>query len=386
MNRLPQLPQLVSELIALRSTSSENAPYDVPNEAVIDRLANWLEPLGFDCERMPVPGRPGKFNLIAVRGRGAGGLVLSGHSDTVPCDDTGWHSDPLSLSERDGRWYGLGVCDMKGFLALAVEAAAAVAAQSLAQPLIVLATADEESTMAGAKALVEAGRPKARYAVIGEPTGLKPVRLHKGILMERIRVHGQAAHSSRPDLGANAIEGLHGVLSSLLAHREALKTCRGDAEGFAHPHPTLNLGVLHAGDSVNRIPARAELQVDLRFPPGIAIESLRAELWRQAAAGLRTPGCTIELDSLIDGVPAFATGADSELVRACEALTGHPAGAVDFATEGGYLNRMGIDTVILGPGDIEVAHQQNEFLPLDRINPMRDHLQRLIARFCIEPL
>ena len=85
-------------------------------------------------------------------------------------------------------------------------------------------------------------------------------------------------------------------------------------------------------------------------------------------------------------MPAFATGADSELVRACEALTGHPAGAVDFATEGGYLNRMGIDTVILGPGDIEVAHQQNEFLPLDRINPMRDHLQRLIARFCIEPL
>ena len=383
MTRTPQLAQLVSELLARPSVSSENAPFDMPNEAVIDLLASWLDDLGFDCERMPVPDRPGKFNLIAVRGRGPGGLVLAGHSDTVPFDEHGWHSDPFKLSERDGNWYGLGVCDMKGFLALAVETAAEFADRELQQPLIILATADEESTMDGAKALAAAGRPKARYAVIGEPTGLKPVRMHKGILMDSIHVHGKTGHSSRPDLGANAIDGLHDVLRALSAYRETLKSRLGTARGFALDHPTLNLGSVQGGDSANRIPGHVELQIDMRFPPGFEIEALRAEARAEASAGLQTPGCRLEFANLMDGVPAFQTPETSELVRVCEELTGPPAGVVDFATEGGFFNQLGLDTVILGPGDIEVAHQQNEYLPLDRIEPMRNTLRRLVERFCL---
>lgn len=383
MLRLPPLQELVAALLAKPSVSSENAPFDMPNEAVIDLLAGWLSDLGFDCERMPLPGRTGKFNLIAVRGRGPGGLVLAGHSDTVPFDEQGWHGDPFRLAERDGRWYGLGVCDMKGFLALAVESAAEFADRTLREPLIVLATADEESTMAGAKALAAAGRPRARYAVIGEPTGLKPVRTHKGIFMDSLHVHGRAGHSSRPDLGANAIDGMHDVLRALSAYRESLKARRGSEGGFAFDHPTLNLGCIHGGDSANRIPAHVELQIDLRFPPGFELAALREELRAHAAAGLRTPGCRLECSTLMDGVPAFQTAQTSAIVRACEALSGHAAGAVDFATEGGFLNRLGIDTVILGPGDIEVAHQPDEFLPLDRIAPMRDILRGLIARCCL---
>lgn len=380
---LPELPQLIGALLAQPSVSSETARFDMPNEGVIDVLADWMQTLGFECERMPVPGRPGKFNLIAVKGRGPGGLVLAGHSDTVPYDSRGWLSDPFRLSERDGRWYGLGVCDMKGFLALAVECAASFARESLRQPLILLATADEESTMDGAKALVEAGRPRARYAVIGEPTGLKPVRLHKGIFMDSVHVHGRAGHSSRPDLGANAIDGIHDVLHALRGFREDLKSRRGSAGGFALDYPTLNLGAIHGGDSANRIPAHVELQVDMRFPPGMDIAPLREELRGRAAAGLHTAGCQIEFSALMDGVPAFQTEETSEIVRVCEELTGHAAGAVDFATEGGYFNQLGLDTVILGPGDIEVAHQQNEYLPLDRIQPMRDTLCRLVSRFCL---
>lgn len=146
---------------------------DQGNLTVIEHLASWAETLGFRCEIMSVA--PGKANLIATLGEGPGGLVFAGHTDTVPFDGAKWQSDPFTLTERDGRLFGLGTADMKGFFPLVLEAAeAAVAAvrrgESLKAPVIILATCDEETSMAGAKALVAAGKPKARFAVIGEPT------------------------------------------------------------------------------------------------------------------------------------------------------------------------------------------------------------------------
>jgi acetylornithine deacetylase len=382
MPSLPPLRDLCAELVRHPSMSSENAPFDVSNKAVVDALAAWLDGLGFACEVLAVPDRPGKYNLIAARGQGAGGLVLSGHSDTVPFDQDAWTSDPFHLTERGGRLHGLGICDMKGFLAMAVQVAGEFAQQNLKQPLIVLATADEERAMDGVKALVAAGRPKARYAVIGEPTGLKPVRLHKGIFMESVRVLGRGGHSSRPDLGANAIEGMHRVLGALLEFRDELARRTGD-KAFALAHPTLNPGCIHAGDSVNRIPASCELQVDVRFPPGHAIAQLRGELRQRASRALDGSGCAIEFSSLFDGIEAFETPATSALVRACEQLTGHAAGAVDFGTEGPFLGQLGCDTVILGPGNIEQAHKPDEYLALDRVEPMLQALRGLVRQFCL---
>src|SRR5690606_31302075 len=146
--------------------------------------AGWLGDLGFACETQEIS--PGKFNLLASHGSGPGGLVLAGHSDTVPFDAELWSSDPLRLREADDRWYGLGSCDMKGFFALIIKAVLPLLDQPFKQPLLILATCDEESSMSGARALAEAGRPLGRAAVIGEPTGLRPVRLHKGIMMEGI--------------------------------------------------------------------------------------------------------------------------------------------------------------------------------------------------------
>ncbi len=363
--------------------SSENAPYDVSNQAVVDRLATWLDGLGLNCEVLPVPQRPGKFNLIATLGSGSGGLVLSGHSDTVPYDHGDWASDPFTLTERDGRLFGLGICDMKGFLAMAVQIAAEFAGAKLIQPLILVATADEERSMDGVRALVAAGRPKARYAIIGEPTGLKPVRLHKGIFMDSIHVHGRSGHSSRPDLGVNSIEGMHRVQTALIAFREELRQ-RGGPASFALAYPTLNLGCIHGGDSANRIPAACELQVDLRYPPGYDGAALRAELRARAAAALGGGEWQLEFHKLFDGVPAFETPAGSALVSACERLTQHSAGAADFSTEGQYLNQLGMDTVILGPGSIEQAHLPDEFLALDRIEPMMNTLRGLVQRFCLD--
>ena len=267
----------IAELIEIPSISSVSPEWDMPNQPVIDWLAERLEAGGWRVELIDVPDKPGKTNLLATLGRGDGGLVLAGHTDTVPCDPERWNSDPFALAERDNRLYGLGTADMKSFLALAMAACAELDPAALKTPLMLLATADEESTMAGARALVAAGRPKARFAVIGEPTGLKPVRMHKGILMEAIRVEGRSGHSSDPSLGANALEGMHEIITALLRWRDNLQAQSSDA-AFAVPVSTMNLGHIRGGDNPNRICGSCELHIDVRMLPGMDRQALRQEL------------------------------------------------------------------------------------------------------------
>ncbi|MDQ2696487.1 MAG: M20/M25/M40 family metallo-hydrolase, partial [Pseudomonadota bacterium] len=219
----PKLLDMIRTLIATPSVSSVNPRFDQSNRAVTGHLAAWLADLGFAVEIQPLPEQPDKVNLVATLGQGPGGLVLAGHTDTVPYDHGRWSHDPFAGDIRDGRIYGLGAADMKSFLALVVEAARTVDRRALREPLIVLATADEESGMAGARALVQAGRPRGRAAVIGEPTGLRPVRMHKGVMMEAIRLQGRSGHSSNPALGASALEGMYRVLGELLRWRDELQ-------------------------------------------------------------------------------------------------------------------------------------------------------------------
>ena len=216
---------------------------DQSNQAVIDLLADWLETAGFRTELVAVPGHPGKVNLIATLGTGPGGLVLAGHTDTVPCNPERWNHDPFRLTEDNGRLYGLGTSDMKFFLGIAIEAAKGLRAQDLGRPLVILATADEESSMSGARALAHAGRPSGRYALIGEPTGLSPVRLHKGVMGEAIRLTGRSGHASEPSLGRNSLDGMQEIMGDLIAWREALER-RYHHPAFALPSPTLNLGYI----------------------------------------------------------------------------------------------------------------------------------------------
>jgi acetylornithine deacetylase len=374
---------MIGALIAAPSVSSVNPAYDQGNGAVIEMLAGWLADLGFSIDLLPVPGHPGKSDLIASLGTGTGGLVLAGHTDTVPYDEGRWTHDPFRLTAADGRLYGLGTADMKAFLALAIEAAGSFAGVQLKQPLIMVATADEESSMAGARALVEARRPHARYAVIGEPTGLRPVRMHKGILMEAIRLRGRSGHSSDPALGNSALEGMHLVLGELLRWRSELQAQHLNPL-FAVPYPTLNLGHIHGGDNPNRICAECELHIDLRPVPGMDLQNLRETMRTRLQNAIRDTGLELSCRSLFEGAPAMDTPADSEIVRVAEALTGSQAGAVAFATEGPYFNQMGISTVVLGPGDIDQAHQPDEYLREDRIAPTLELLRKLIQRFCVE--
>jgi acetylornithine deacetylase len=381
---LPPFRTLLQRLIAEPSVSSVSPEWDQPNVRVVDLLQEWLHELGFRTEKLAIPGCPGKFNLVATLGRGPGGLVLSGHTDTVPCDPSRWSSDPFELTERDDRLYGLGTCDMKGFFAVVLEAIRELDARRLQRPLVVLATADEESTMCGARALLQAQRRLGRHAVIGEPTGLKPVRMHKGIAMEAIRVVGQAGHSSDPSLGRNALEGMVRVLNEILAWREALQA-RHRNPSFEVEVPTVNLGHIHGGDNPNRICGQCELHIDVRPLPGMDLDELREELQQRLRRVLENSGLTLEMRPLFSGVPAMETPAGAQIVQAAERLTGHPAQAAAYATEGPLLNALGMETVILGPGSIEQAHQPNEFLALEQARAGIRIVRELVTRFCLEP-
>jgi acetylornithine deacetylase len=373
---------MMQHLIGSPSVSSVSREWDSSNAQVIDHLADWCEAAGFRIERMPIAGHPGKFNLLASAGSGTDGLVLSGHTDTVPCDEGRWSSDPFKLTERDGRWYGLGTCDMKGFFAVVLAALGDVDLSRLKHPLILLATADEESSMCGAKALLDNHRQLGRYAVIGEPTRMRPIRLHKGIGMEAIRLTGRSGHSSDPALGVNALDGMHQAMAELIAWRSELQQ-RYRNPLFSVEVPTLNFGHIHGGDNPNRICAQCELHFDIRPLPGMDLHDLRVEIDGRIARRLEGSGLTFERVSLFEGIPAMDTAAESPIVQAAEALTGHRAGAVAFGTEGPYLNALGMQTVIMGPGSIDQAHQPDEYLALEQIEPAKKIVRELVNRFCL---
>ncbi|KPB16650.1 acetylornithine deacetylase [Pseudomonas amygdali] len=379
---LPSMKDQFAALIAAPSVSCTQPSLDQTNRPVIDLLAGWLGELGFACDIQQVS--PGKFNLLATYGTGPGGLVLAGHSDTVPFDEALWKTDPLKLTEVDGRWVGLGSCDMKGFFALIIEAVRGLIDQPFKQPLLILATCDEERSMAGARALAEAGRPLGRAAVIGEPTGLKPIRLHKGVMMERIHILGRSGHSSDPSLGHSALEAMHDAISELKGLRAQWQAQYRNPQ-FTVPQPTLNLGCIHGGDNPNRICGQCSLEFDLRPLPGMDPEVLRAAIRHKLEPLAELHQVKIDYAPLFPECAPFEQAADAELVRVAERLTGHTAAAVAFGTEAPYLQRLGCETLVLGPGDIACAHQPGEYLEMSRLDPTVRLLRQLIEHYCLTP-
>lgn len=373
---------MLTQLIATPSVSCVDPALDMSNRPVAELAAGWLAELGFETEIVEIPGYPGKVNLLATLGKGDGGLVIAGHLDTVPGDTPGWRDDPFRLRCENDNYIGLGTADMKSFLALAVSAAARFAAGDLRAPLVILGTADEESSMCGGKALTHANLARGRHAIIGEPTGLQPIRAHKGILFEAIRVHGAAGHSSNPALGHNALEGMHKVMQALMDYRtELAREWRNPI--FEVPQPTMNFGHLHAGDTPNRICALAELHIDLRTLPGMPFAKVRDAIRERVQHALAGTAFTASFDALFDGVDAMETPADAPLVRALENMTGHEAGAVAFATEAPYLRELELDVVICGPGDIGQAHQPEEHVSAAALAASEKQLVKLIENFCI---
>lgn len=381
MNNKRFIDQL-SQLVATPSVSCTQPTLDMGNRAVIELLASWLEPLGFNIDIQTIHGQENKANLIATLGTGDRGLVFAGHSDTVPYDENRWQQDPFSLTIDDNRAYGLGATDMKGFFPTVLAAIEPFLKQPLTQPIIIIATADEETSMSGARALVDQRKPKAAYAVIGEPTGMTPIRLHKGIAMESIRVEGKAGHSSNPALGNNALDAMHDVISELKLFRRELQQ-RHQHAGFTIDVPTLNLGCIHGGDNPNRICGRCELEFDIRPLPGMDLHHLREDIDQRLRTIASEKNILIERVSLFSGVDAFEQDKNSELIQTVEKLTQQSSESVAFATEAPFMQALGMDTVVMGPGSIDQAHQPNEFIDLNEIEDAVKVLQGLIRKFCL---
>ena len=374
----PALPrmsvtEILAALVGISSVSHE------PNRPMIDFVRSRLEPLGWTPVLLPYRDAAGveKCNALFLSRPPARALtaapfeaefIVLSHTDTVPFLPA-W-PEGGRLETVAGRLIGRGACDVKGFLAAAISALEKLGDPRAGRPLALVLTADEETGCVGAKRLVEAGVLRARRAVVGEPTALRPVRAGKGYGLAEVVVHGQEAHSAFPGAGVSAIFGAGRLLAGvqkIAARLEREDRETGAGAAFDPPFTTLNVGVIQGGSAKNVIPGECRFLVEWRPVPGgdpqRAHRWLKTAIARQARSerGLRAEVQLLRLD------PGFETPAGSDWVRQWEQWTGASSGTVSFGTEAPHAARLGAETVVLGPGDMVHAHRPGEFVPTQEL-------------------
>jgi acetylornithine deacetylase len=352
------------------------------NLPIADFLAEYAGPEA-TAERHPSPDAE-KANLILRFGPESddrAGLVLSAHMDVVPADEEEWEGDPFVLRDDGERLYGRGTCDMKGFLAVALNVARE--ARGLKAPLVLVLTHDEEVGTLGARRLVEtwpAAGSLPRQAIVGEPTELTVVRMHKGFTSLRVALQGVSAHSGYPHLGRNAIEGMARVLVSLRELRHRWEQAGGpNAEHFPEvPFVSLNVGVISGGTAANVVPDRCVLDLSVRPLPGTHAPEILGSI-REAVANAAGE-MPYELEPTGES-PPLLLDAGAPIHRTLLQLTGQEADAsVSFATDAGWLARAGMECVVFGPGSIEQAHKPNEFVSRAELSRARTYLEQAVER------
>ena len=373
------LQETLAQLVAINSVSAKS------NVEIVDYLAKRSEAIGFQVKRFPYVDDQGveKFNLIAIAGTSFDSkpkvtLALVGHTDTVPFDPNWQHA--LTLTEQEGKLYGRGACDTKAFIAAALSAVEMVGLQSLKQPLALIFTADEEIGLLGAKRLAEAQAIEVSYAIVGEPTSLRPMRGGKGYCLAEVSVKGREAHSAYPALGQSAIAGAARLITRL---EDVAEQLRADTHPlFDPPQTTINVGLIHGGTAKNVIPGECRFTLEWRPIPGQGPERLLDLL---ASAIVEEKKSLPELDFKVDASRTdggYETPADSTLVKLLEGLTGLPSGTVAFGTEAAQLTQLGAESVVLGPGDIRVAHRTGEYVPIEELQKCAEILARAIEILC----
>ena len=370
---------VLAELIAINSVSSE------PVVGMVDAICNRLDRPGMVLDRLPA-GEPGKFNLLARIGpeiEGRDGLVLSGHMDVVP-PGNGWSSDPFTLTARGDHLAGRGAADMKGFLALAVSRVAALDPARLRAPVVLLLTCDEETGTRGARHLVstwDAARTLPAATIIGEPTSLGVVSAHKGHLRLRCTFTGVPAHSGLPHLGRNAIEPAGRAIVALAELRETLEDERPPASArFPEvPFVVLNIATVGGGTAFNVVPGQCVLDLGIRTLPGSDPAALVERVRDCIAASVGQAPFTV---AVMGETPAMMTPSDTPIHQWLARRRGQAeARSVSFASDGGWLARLGLDCVLWGPGSIDVAHKPDEFLPVEEFVEAGQVLDQAILHF-----
>jgi len=372
---------LLARLVSFDTTSR------LSNLALIEWVEAYLAQLNIPSRR--VPNADGtKSNLLATIGPAVeGGVVLSGHTDVVPVDGQPWSTDPFVLTERDGRLYGRGTCDMKGFLALALAAAPDLAAATLSKPLHLAFSYDEEVGCLGAPdmiAVIARDLPRPALVVVGEPTDMVAVSGHKGIASFKVTVSGREAHSSLTHLGVSANMAAIKLMAGLVALSEKLEREADPASPFTPKGATLTIGQVNGGTAVNILARECVFIFDLRTPPGLDPMAILADFFATAAAmdaelKARAPeaGVRVERRSL---TPAFAPEVDGVAEAFARRMAGDngPGRVVPYAAEAGQFQGAGFSTVICGPGSIDQAHQPDEFVEISQMQRGAAFMARLI--------
>lgn len=372
--------EILADLIAFDTTSRDS------NLALIEYVRAYLDGLGIASELLFNEDRS-KANLYAHLGPdGPGGVMLSGHSDVVPVDGQPWTVPPFTLTERDGRLYGRGTADMKGYIACVLACLPRFLKQPLRLPLHLAISYDEEVGCLGVRSLVAAleQRPdRPDICLIGEPTEMRPVLGHKGKLAMRCEVHGAACHSAYAPQGVNAIEyaarliGRLGEIGARLAAPE-----RHDAR-FDPPYSTVQTGVISGGRALNIVPAECRFDFEVRALPSDDPQQVAAELRDYAERELLPQMRAVRADTGIrftplSAYPGLLTPADSPAAELLALLCGsRDFSTVAFGTEGGLFDQAGIATVVCGPGSMDQGHKPDEFVTLEQLERCDALLQRL---------
>ena len=376
----PAALEILETLVAFDTTSRDS------NLALIEWVEAYLDRHGVPHRR--VPNADGtKSNLIASIGPpDEGGVVLSGHTDVVPVDGQPWSSDPFKLTERAGRLYGRGACDMKGFLALALAATPELAAGAK-RPVHLALSYDEEVGCLGAPDMIEVIArevPRPALVVVGEPTTMEAVNGHKGIATFTVTVHGREAHSSQTQQGVSAIMEAIPLMASLRQLAERLEQEADPASPFTPKGATLTIGVVHGGTAANILARECQFLFDLRCPPGLEPARLLLPFYAQVEAldralKARAPeaGVTLVRRSHTPPLSPEPNGAAEAFARRLAGDNGPPR-VVSFAAEGGQFQEAGFSTVMCGPGSIAQAHQPDEFVERAQMERGASFMRRLI--------
>ncbi len=363
--------QILDRLVSFPTVSQDT------NLPLVDWVADYLAGLGAKAHRMPKRGDPSKEAIFCSVGPDVpGGVVLSGHTDVVPVDGQDWSSDPWLVSERDGRLYGRGTCDMKGFGALALHAVQQALARKVKRPLQVALSFDEEIGCAGAppliEAMAEAGLPKAAIAIIGEPSMLRCVTSQKGSAGFDVHVKGFEVHSSIMDRGVNAIMSASRLIHWANGKNEELRARAPSraAANFDPPFTTLHVGTIKGGTAQNITAGDCRFGIDWRLVPDedadldVEFRAIVAEVDAEAKAVAPSAGVRLRPFHDVPGLAPEQNGAAEALVRGITGDNG--VHAVSYGTEAGHFRNAGFSAVICGPGDIAQAHQADEFIAVEQ--------------------
>lgn len=375
---------LLERLIAFPTVSRDS------NLELVGFVRDFLAAAGADTRLVP-SADGGKANLYATLGPAERpGVLLSGHSDVVPVEGQAWSSDPFTLVEREGRLYGRGTADMKGFLAAVLALFGRAAGRRLRTPLHLAVSYDEEVGCLGVRRLLDMleGLPvRPAFCIIGEPTSMQVALAHKGKLAGRATCHGRECHSSLAPEGLNAIHLAAELVQGFVETQARLAQGARD-EAYDLPYSTVHVGLIAGGEALNIVPNRATLDFEIRHlpedPPAAVVAEIRARAEAIAARHRdRFPEARIEVE-VLNSYPALNTPPDAEVVAFVKSLTGgNSHGKIAFGTEGGlFQERLGLPTVVCGPGSIAQAHKPDEYLSLEQLARCEAFLDRLLDRLC----